>query len=104
MPTLVQVNFPLDGPWGEAMSQEFVGLATSINAEPGFIWKIWIENEAERASGGIYLFDTLENAQNYVAMHTDRLAGFGITGLNATYSEVNVPLSTLNRATLTATR
>lgn len=102
MRTLVQVNFPYSGPWGADMSESMSGLAGSINEEPGFIWKIWIENQAQGTSGGIYLFDTLADAEAYVAMHTERLAGFGITGLQAVYSDVNEPLSTLNKATLTA--
>ena len=102
MPTLIQVNFTMDGPWGEELAQAFRGLAESINGEPGFIWKIWIENEAERGTGGIYLFDTEENARAYVAMHTERLAGFGITDVSARYFDVNETLSVLNRATLSA--
>ena len=102
MPTLIQVNFTMDGPWGDDLSQQLRGLAESINAEPGFIWKVWIENPAEKATGGIYLFDTEENARAYIAMHTERLAGLGITDVTARYYAVNEPLSLLNRATLTA--
>lgn len=101
MPTLIQVTFSMDGPWGEEMAQAFGGLAESINDEPGFLWKVWIENQAERASGGIYLFDTEENARAYVAMHTERLAGFGITDVTARYFDVNQTLSVLNRAPVT---
>lgn len=100
MAVLVQVNFAMQGPWGAEMSEAFRGLAELINAEPGFIWKVWIEDEAAGRSGGIYLFDTRENAEAYVAMHTKRLAGFGITDVNSTFSDVNETLSTLNRATL----
>lgn len=100
MAVLVQVNFPMQGPWGVQMSEGFRGLAESINAEPGFIWKVWIEDEAAGRSGGIYLFDTRENAEAYVAMHTERLAGFGITEVSAIFSDVNESLSALNRATL----
>jgi len=100
MAVVVQVNFSMRGPWGAEMAEAFRGLAESINAEPGFLWKVWIEDESAGRSGGIYLFDTRENAEAYVAMHTERLAGFGITEVSATFSDVNEPLSTLNRATL----
>ena len=102
MAVLVQVNFPLQGPWGEEMAEAFKGLAESINAEPGFIWKVWIEDQAAGRSGGIYLFETREQAEAYVEMHTERLAGFGITDVSATYSDVNETLTQLNRASLTA--
>ncbi|TCW24611.1 monooxygenase [Dietzia cinnamea] len=97
---VLQVNFPMRGPWGAEMAEAFRGLAESINTEPGFLWKVWIEDESAGRSGGIYLFDTRENAEAYVAMHTERLAGFGITEVSATFSDVNEPLSTLNRARL----
>ncbi len=102
MAVLVQVNFPMQGPWGTEMAQAFKGLAESINEEPGFIWKVWIEDQAAGLSGGIYLFETREQAEAYVAMHTERLAGFGITEVSATYSDVNETLSQLNRASLKA--
>lgn len=100
MAVVVQVNFPMQGPWGAEMAEAFRGLAESINGEPGFIWKVWIEDQSAGLSGGIYLFDTREHAEAYVAMHTERLAGFGITEVTATFSDVNEALSTLNRATL----
>ena len=93
MAVLVQVNFPMQGPWGDEMAQAFRGLAESLNDEPGFLWKVWIENQAEQQSGGIYLFQSLKDAQAYVTMHTERLAGFGITGVHARYFDVNEPLS-----------
>ena len=100
MAVVVPVNFSMRGPWGAEMAEAFRGLAESINAEPGFLWKVWIEDESAGRSGGIYLFDTRANAEAYVAMHTERLAGFGITEVSATFSDVNEPLSTLNRARL----
>lgn len=96
----VQVNFPVQGPWGAEMAEAFRGLAESINEEPGFIWKIWIEDQTAGLSGGTYLFDTSENAEAYVRMHTERLAGFGITDVTATFSDVNERLSSLNHASL----
>ena len=102
MAVLVQVNFRMQGPWGSEMAEAFRGLAESINAEPGFIWKVWIEDQAAGLSGGIYLFETREQAEAYVAMHTERLAGFGITDVTVVYSDVNETLSELNRATLNA--
>jgi len=100
MAVLVQVSFPMQGPWGQEMAEAFRGLAESINSEPGYLWKVWVEDEQAGRSGGIYLFDTREHAEAYVDMHTERLAGFGITEVSAAFSDVNEPLSTLNRATL----
>jgi len=41
---LLQVDFTMDGPFGEKMSEAFQDLAHSINDEEGVIWKIWTEN------------------------------------------------------------
>lgn len=46
--TLLQIHFNFSGPFGEEMTQQLVGLAESINEEPGFIWKIWTESEKNR--------------------------------------------------------
>ncbi|MFS0781494.1 monooxygenase [Bacillus sp. 1P06AnD] len=93
---LLQVDFHMEGPYGEAMSNEFTDLARSIIEEPGVIWKIWTENEARKESGGIYLFRTKEDAESYLEMHTKRLHGFGITDIRGKIFEVNEPLSLIN--------
>ncbi|MGO4958091.1 monooxygenase [Luteococcus sp. Sow4_B9] len=100
MPTLVQMNFPHEGPWGSEMSEAFRSLAETINSEPGFLWKVWIENEDAELSGGIYLFEDQASAHAYVAMHRERMAGFGVSQMDVRYFDVNEPLSTLNRASL----
>lgn len=100
MAVVAQVNFPMQGPWGAEMTEAFRGLAESINDEPGFLWKVWIEDQAAGLSGGIYLFESRDQAEAYVAMHTERLAGFGISEVTVTYSDVNEELSRLNRAHL----
>lgn len=53
MVTILQVDFPLNGPFGNEMAQQFEDLASSINQEPGFLWKIWTENESEQEAGSI---------------------------------------------------
>lgn len=102
MAVIVQVNFPMQGPWGEEMAAAYGTLAKSINDEPGFIWKVWIENETEQSAGGIYLFEDRATGQAYVDMHTKRLAGFGITGAEFRISETNEALTALNHGRLSA--
>ncbi len=63
---LVQIHFDFHGPFGVEMSHQLVELAESINQEPGFIWKIWTENEANHEAGGIYLFQDEDTALAYV--------------------------------------
>lgn len=96
MKYLLQVDFTMDGPFGEEMSNSFTDLAKSINEEPGFIWKIWTEDASAKEAGGIYLFETKETAQKYLKMHSERLTGFGVTNIRGKIFEVNESLSVLN--------
>ncbi|MGF1688755.1 monooxygenase [Photobacterium japonica] len=97
--TLLQVDFNHQGPFGEEMATQLAGLAASINEEPGFIWKIWTENEAEQLAGGVYLFADAASAQAYLTMHTARLTQMGFTGIRGRVFNVNADLSTINQAT-----
>lgn len=97
---LLQVDFLFSGPFGKEMSTQMEGLAQDIAAEPGLVWKIWTENEAEKRAGGIYLFDNPGDAERYLKKHSVRLESFGITGIVARIFAVNTPLSTINRAPL----
>lgn len=98
--TLLQFDFPAPGPWGEAMAGAFAELAHAIADAPGLIWKIWTENETTGEQGGIYLFADAASAEAYRAMHTARLASFGITDVRAKAFAVNGPLSAITRAPL----
>ena len=96
MPTLLQIDFPMQGPWGDELAAAFSDLAGVIGRSPGLRWKIWTENQETCESGGIYLFEDSDSAQAYLEEHTARLEGFGITGIRARLFDVNEPLSQLN--------
>ena len=97
MAKLLQIDFPLAGPWGEEMAGAFRPLAETIAATPGLRWKIWTESEADGRSGGIYLFDDEPSLDRYLTQHTERLRGFGITDIRALKLDVDEPLTELNR-------
>ena len=101
MSVLLQIDFPATGPWGPEMAQAYADLAASIADEPGLRWKIWTENEADGIAGGVYLFDTDAEARAYLDMHSQRLAGFGVTGIRALVLDVNDPLSATTRGPVT---
>src|SRR5699024_1456455 len=96
MTYILQVDFKMDGPFGKEMTDVFTDLAKSINAEPGFIWKIWTENQETNEAGGIYNFETKETAQKYLDMHTKRLTESGITDIRAKIFSVNGELTGIN--------
>ncbi|EOR08099.1 monooxygenase [Acinetobacter tandoii] len=100
MPVLLQIDFPSTGPFAQEMTQAFTSLAESINQETGLIWKIWTENNDTQEAGGVYLFDSMENAKSYLAMHSARLESFGITNIRSKIFQVNTDLSKINHAPL----
>lgn len=100
MVTILQVDFPLEGPFGNEMAQQFEVLATSINHEPGFLWKIWTENESEQEAGGIYAFDNKTNARKYLDMHSQRIKSMGVPYVNAKIFDVNEDLTQITKGRL----
>lgn len=66
MSVIMYVDFPHNGSFGEELKNQLSELAKSINNEPGLIWKVWTENEKDKTAGGVYLFDTRENANKYL--------------------------------------
>ena len=96
MPTLLQIDYPMPGPWAEEMATAFGDLAGIIARAPGLRWKIWTENEEESVGGGIYLFEDDESARAYLDEHTARLEGFGIADIRAKVFHVNEGLTALN--------
>lgn len=93
---LLQVDFTMEGPFGTEMSEGFKDLAHSINDEEGVIWKIWTEDELAKEAGGVYLFETQESAEKYLAMHSARLTSVGITNIRGKIFAVNEALSSIN--------
>lgn len=97
MGKLLQIDFPTEGPFGEAMSEAFKELAQSIQQEPGLIWKIWTENKETKEAGGIYLFENEALLKQYLDMHTQRLQSFGISNIRAKIFDVNEPLTVITK-------
>ena len=95
--TLLQFDFPFQGPWGQAMAEALDGLAQDIAGEDGLLWKIWTENEAEGRAGGIYLFRDAASAARYQDKHTARLKAFGVEGIVAHSFAVNPALTAITR-------
>lgn len=100
MAYVLQVDFKMEGPFGDEMATEFADLAKSINEEEGFMWKIWTEDPENNEAGGIYIFETKETAAKYMDMHSKRLAGFGITEVNAKIFTINSKLTEITHGPL----
>jgi hypothetical protein len=93
MAVVLQVDFPHEGPFGEEMENGFSDLAKSIAEEPGFLWKIWTENEKTKEAGGIYIFETKEDAEKYADMHKKRMSSLGVTNPRFKIFDINKGLT-----------
>ena len=98
MAVIMHVDFPHKDGWGKEMASQMKELAQSINKEPGFIWKFWTESKKDNMAGGVYMFDTRENAENYLKMHSKRLGEFGYSDIRGKVFEINEELSKICKA------
>ena len=95
--TLLVFEFPSEGPFGAEAVEAYRELAEHIATEHGLVWKVWTESPSGKVAGGVYLFDNEADAQRYTAFHTERLASFGITDIDARSYDVNEGLSKITR-------
>ncbi len=95
-PTLLIFDFP-NAEFGEARTEALKTLAEDIARQPGLLWKIWTEDREAGRAGGVYLFESRAAAEAYHAMHAQRLVARGVTGIEATYRDVNGTLSRIDR-------
>jgi hypothetical protein len=95
---LLQIDFPMDGPWGEEMATAYGKLAETIAETPGLVWKIWTENAETGEGGGIYLFEDQTSLERYLEEHTKRLESFGVADIRAKTFDVNDGLDRITRA------
>lgn len=64
---IVQINYTRpDMPKADWEARYTDDRARQFLAVPGLQWKIWLDGEAERRAGGIYLFDTRAHAEAYM--------------------------------------
>lgn len=102
MAVVLQMYFDKeDGPFGEEYVPLGLNRALSINDEEGFIWKIWTEDAEDKKAGGIYLFDSRENAEKYITMHEERLAKLGYGNFVSKIFDINYGLTKVNKGPLT---
>ncbi|MBU8539074.1 YdhR family protein [Falsiroseomonas tokyonensis] len=94
--TVLIFDFP-NSAFGPERTEALKPLAEDIAGQHGLLWKIWTEEPAAGRAGGVYLFETRAAAEAYHAMHAQRLAARGVTGIEATYRGVNEVLSRIDR-------
>ena len=100
--TLLQIDFPSRGPWGEDLTKMVSDLAHHLNETPGMFWKIWTENSRTGDCGGVYLFNDESSANDFLKEHLPRLDSMGIKNVRAKILDVNESLSQITRAPIGA--
>ena len=101
--TLLRIDFPSHGPWGEDLAKTATDLAHHLNKTPGMVWKIWTENSRTGDCGGVYLFTDESSANDFLQEHLPRLHSMGIKNVRAKVLDVNESLSQITRAPIAAT-
>lgn len=96
---ILQIDFVDQRPWQADRVEALSGLAYIIAETPGLVWKIWTENPDTKEAGGVYLFEDESSLNDYLAVHTARLKGFGIEHINVKIFQVNEPLTQITRGT-----
>jgi hypothetical protein len=101
MPVILQVNF-IPGPDQAAQSpSDKLEAAHRIAELPGLAWKVWIQATEGATRGGIYLFDSLDNARDWGEWHLrPRLESGGALEISLRYFDVNEAPSRVTRAPL----
>ncbi len=96
---ILQINLKFRGLSAAELEQAWLPAAQPIADTPGLRWKIWLKNEAERAAGGIYLFDDEAAVQGF-------LTGPIVTAMGAdpTVHDVNVRMFDVMEAHTAITR
>jgi hypothetical protein len=99
MPVILQVNF-VPGPAQAAQTPaEKLESAHRIADLPGLAWKVWIQATEGETRGGIYLFDTQDNARDWGERQLrPRLESGGAREISLRYFDVNEAPSRITRA------
>jgi len=100
--TLLQIDFPSHGPWGEDLTKRASDLANGLNKTPGMLWKIWTENSRTGECGGVYMFTDESSANDFLKEHLPRLDSMGIKDVRTKVLDVNQSLSRITRAPIAA--
>jgi hypothetical protein len=101
MPVILQVNF-VPGPTQKADTlADKLEAAHRIAELAGLAWKVWIQATEGETRGGIYLFDTLENARDWGERQLrSHLESAGASDVSLRYFDVNEAPSRITRAPL----
>ncbi len=100
MSVILQVNYTASPQQLQRALEDRLGAARKISELPGFVWKVWIGNDAQARRGGIYLFESLEAAEAWGRQVEPRLLAGGGTDVELRYFDIDREPSLVNHAPL----
>jgi Putative mono-oxygenase ydhR len=99
--TILQINYKFNSSRAEHTAL-VTPMAEYIAAVPGLVWKVWLMDESEHEAGGIYLFESSEEAQAFVS--SEAITGFAghpsLTAFSVKMFEAVESLSNITRGPL----
>jgi hypothetical protein len=100
--TILQINYKFNSPRAEHTAL-VTPSAQHLAVVPGLVWKIWLVNEADREAGGMYLFESAEQAQAFLqsALVRDFAAHPTLSAFSVKMFEPVESLSKITRGPLT---
>jgi hypothetical protein len=101
---ILQVNFKFNIPRAQ-YENTIAPMAQDVAEVPGCLWKVWLMNEKESESGGIYLFADEASVEKYKgsALVASVLSHPALSDFSIKQFEVLDKVSRVTRAPLTAT-
>jgi Putative mono-oxygenase ydhR len=101
---LLQVNYSRErGQDFPEQTEYLLSAAERIAGVPGLQWKVWIYDDAKHAAGGIYLFDSEEQARAFGDSIPESLGKLpGVSDIDRRYFDVDERLSEITRGPVAA--
>lgn len=95
---ILQVNLDFSVPQSD-LEAAWLEAAPSVAESAGLLWKVWLINKERNEAGGIYLFETREAAETYMAGPiVDALKGSpAVSNISAKLFDVMVEHSVITR-------
>ena len=96
---LLQVNYHRDhGQDNHDQAEYLLSAAERISGVPGLQWKVWIYDDENQAAGGIYVFDSEEQARAFGDGLPESLGKLpGVSGIDRRYFDIDEHLSAITR-------
>jgi len=101
---LLQVNYRREhGQDNNDQAEYMLSAAERISGVPGLQWKIWIYDDSKQTAGGIYIFDSEEQARAFGDSLPESLGKLpGVSDIDRRYFDVDERLSAITRGPVAA--